>query len=195
LSAATCEALGSASLALRRILKVRSEAGSSTAAPRHGEQVHLPGIVRAGPPVFSSVPERAETVGKHPAEFGLMEDASLSVQMLPDHSSRLMATPPPWAGRGIKSKSAAADLLPRGRRSSEDAGSEWVVAPMPGRVVEVKVKPGDAVRPGDHLLTLEAMKMQNHIAAPRQGNVGSVEVRAGERVSMGQRMVRISPKA
>ena len=52
------------------------------------------------------------------------------------------------------------------------AGAATISAPMPGKVLEVKVKAGDAVKAGDVLMILEAMKMQNEIMAPsRRHNI------------------------
>ena len=49
------------------------------------------------------------------------------------------------------------------------AGAATISAPMPGKVLEVKVKAGDAVKAGDVLMILEAMKMENEIVAPADG--------------------------
>ncbi len=54
--------------------------------------------------------------------------------------------------------------------------------PMPGRIVKVAVAAGDAVRRGQTLAVLEAMKMQNEIPAPAEGVVRSVGVREGESI-------------
>lgn len=69
------------------------------------------------------------------------------------------------------------------------AGSATVSAPMPGKVLEVKCKAGDAVKAGDVLLILEAMKMQNEIMAPADGTVSDVRVSAGQTVSTGDVMI------
>ena len=58
-------------------------------------------------------------------------------------------------------------------------------APMPGNILDVKVKPGDSVKAGDVLLILEAMKMENEISAPQDGTVASVNVRKGDVVNSG----------
>jgi acetyl/propionyl-CoA carboxylase alpha subunit len=65
-----------------------------------------------------------------------------------------------------------------------------VLAPMPGRVIEVKVARGDAVSKGDLLLILEAMKMQNEIRAEADGTVASVECEAGQAVEAGSVLIR-----
>ena len=54
------------------------------------------------------------------------------------------------------------------------AGGETVSAPMPGTILDVKVSNGQAVKKGDLLMILEAMKMENEIMAPCDGTVGSV---------------------
>lgn len=65
------------------------------------------------------------------------------------------------------------------------AGGESVDAPMPGNILDVKVKQGDTVKSGDVLLILEAMKMENEILAPKDGVVASVNVVKGTTVNSG----------
>ena len=69
------------------------------------------------------------------------------------------------------------------------AGATTVSAPMPGKVLSVNVKAGDAVKSGDVLLILEAMKMQNEIMAPADGTVSDVRVSAGQTVATGDVMI------
>ena len=69
------------------------------------------------------------------------------------------------------------------------AGAATVSAPMPGKIMSVAVKPGDAVKRGQVLLILEAMKMQNEIMAPGDGKVADVRVAAGQSVNTGDVMV------
>lgn len=57
-----------------------------------------------------------------------------------------------------------------------------VKPPMPGKVVAVRVKPGDEVKQGDVLLILEAMKMQNEIPSPATGVVKAVHAKPGQTV-------------
>jgi biotin carboxyl carrier protein len=66
------------------------------------------------------------------------------------------------------------------------AGNGAVVAPMPGMIIEYRVKQGDAVKTGDVLLILEAMKMQNEISAERDGTVASVPHKNGDQVDRGE---------
>ena len=69
------------------------------------------------------------------------------------------------------------------------AGATTVSAPMPGKVLSVIVKVGDAVKAGDVLMILEAMKMQNEIMAPADGTVSDVRVSAGQTVGTGDVMI------
>ena len=72
-----------------------------------------------------------------------------------------------------------ADPVPAKVSSGE---GETIKAPMPGNILDVKVKPGDLVRAGDVLMILEAMKMENEIMCPRDARVISVAVRKGDSV-------------
>ncbi|MBS5521359.1 MAG: biotin/lipoyl-binding protein [Clostridiales bacterium] len=65
------------------------------------------------------------------------------------------------------------------------AGSVTVNSPMPGKIIDVKVGAGAAVKRGDVILILEAMKMENEIVAPQDGTVASVNVSAGDAVEAG----------
>ena len=64
-----------------------------------------------------------------------------------------------------------------------------LVAIIPGLILEVLVHPGDWVRPGQSLLVLEAMKMQNHIANHDHGTVKTLHVAPGDMVTKGQLLV------
>ena len=66
-----------------------------------------------------------------------------------------------------------------------------VVAPMPGKILDVKVKEGDSVKSGDVVAILEAMKMENEIVAPRDGVVKKVMVSPGDTVERGAPIIVI----
>lgn len=85
------------------------------------------------------------------------------------------------------------DPLSLRRTSREDEGSSGGVvrAMMPGRVVRLLVNQGDAVRRGQGLLILEAMKMENEITAPIDGTLAEVLVEAGQTVESGAELLRI----
>ena len=72
--------------------------------------------------------------------------------------------------------------------SNAPAGQTPVKAPMPGNILKVEVKEGDAVKKGALLCILEAMKMENEIFAPEDGKVAAVNVRPGASVQTGDIM-------
>lgn len=63
---------------------------------------------------------------------------------------------------------------PRDAARSESAGSDEIRAPMPGAVISIEKQPGDAVRMGETILTIESMKLQTNLPAPRDGVLGQV---------------------
>ena len=69
------------------------------------------------------------------------------------------------------------------------SGGESVNAPMPGNILKVAVTAGQAVKEGDLLVVLEAMKMENEIFAPKSGTVAQVLVQKGSTVDTGATMV------
>ena len=65
-------------------------------------------------------------------------------------------------------------------------GGQVLRSPMPGRITQVVVQPGDRVNPGDTLLVIEAMKMQNEVKAAAEGVVAEVRVQVGQEVNAGE---------
>ena len=60
-----------------------------------------------------------------------------------------------------------------------------ITAPMPGKVVKVNASVGQAVKKGEAVLVLEAMKMENDIVAPQDGTIASINVSNGDAVESG----------
>jgi 3-methylcrotonyl-CoA carboxylase alpha subunit len=81
----------------------------------------------------------------------------------------------------------------RHEQADDAAGADKVAAPMPGRVVVVKVAEGDAVEAGQELMVIEAMKMELSLKAPRDGTVASVHAAPGEFVEADAVLVALSP--
>ncbi len=69
------------------------------------------------------------------------------------------------------------------------AAGEPVSAPMPGNILKVEVAQGAAVKAGQLLVILEAMKMENEIVAPKDGTVAQVVVKVGDKVDTGAALV------
>jgi biotin carboxyl carrier protein len=65
-----------------------------------------------------------------------------------------------------------------------------ITAPLPGVIKSVLIEPGQRVGQGDHLLVIEAMKMDNVIRAPREGVIDRIHVSEGSRVAHGDPMVK-----
>jgi biotin carboxyl carrier protein len=70
-------------------------------------------------------------------------------------------------------------------------GEQTVVAPMPGRVVRLLVRPGDEVAARQGVIVVEAMKMENELRSPRAGRVKDVQVTAGTSVEAGRVLIVI----
>ena len=78
--------------------------------------------------------------------------------------------------------------------ASGHGGDGAILAPMPGRVIAVDVKPGDAVAKGQKLLTLEAMKMEHGLIAPFDGVVTELLVSAGAQVEVEALLAKVVPE-
>ncbi len=82
------------------------------------------------------------------------------------------------------------DLIKSGK--GFDHKKEVVIkAPMPGLIVEVEVNPGDKVKPGQGLIIVEAMKMQNEMKTPKDGVVKQINVKKGQTVNSGDTLIII----
>lgn len=86
------------------------------------------------------------------------------------------------------------DITPNVQKTSSPAGpkgSGFIKSPLPGTIIDVHVKVGDAVRTGDKLITLEAMKMENIINSDKSGKVASIKFNKGEAVMEGDILIEI----
>lgn len=71
-------------------------------------------------------------------------------------------------------------------------GAVTVESPMPGTILDIKVASGAAVKSGDVLFVLEAMKMENEIVAPQDGTIASINVNKGDSVEAGQTLASLN---
>jgi biotin carboxyl carrier protein len=104
-------------------------------------------------------------------------DGSLTIQNGPHEFKAEVADPRAWRGR----KHGAV----------EAEGRQKIVAPMPGKVIRLLVKPGDKVEAGQGLLVVEAMKMQNEVKSPKTGTVEKLAAREGQPVNAGDTLAWI----
>lgn len=96
-------------------------------------------------------------------------------------------------GTGAATQTAAPKAAPKAVAASKvaapaAAGSEGAVkvnSPMPGKILSVKASVGQAVKRGEVIMILEAMKMENEIVAPSDGTIASINVNEGASVEAG----------
>ena len=90
---------------------------------------------------------------------------------------------------------AAPTAAPTAATVAKPAGAAVVKSPLPGSIVKVMVKPGDSIKKGDTLLTMESMKMENVVASEYTGTVKNVLVQAGQNVMQDDKLVEIETVA
>ena len=108
----------------------------------------------------------------------------ITLEVLEGEAAKAPAAPAPAPAPAAPAPAAAP-------AAASVAGGQSIDAPMPGNIISVNVKPGQAVKKGDVLLILEAMKMENEIMAPVDGTVGSVAVNPGQTVQSGQPLLTL----
>lgn len=105
------------------------------------------------------------------------------------------ASPAPAAPKSsaapVKEPAAAPAAAPAAPKAAS-AGSVKITAPMPGKILDVKVSVGQAVKRGDVIMILEAMKMENEIVAPQDGTVASVQAASGSAVEAGDTLASLN---
>jgi biotin carboxyl carrier protein len=86
-------------------------------------------------------------------------------------------------------------LLERlGFRKTISAGSGAIKAPMPGKILELLVAVNDEIKPGDPVVILEAMKMENELKSPESGVVSKIHIQEGDSVEKNQPILEIEPR-
>jgi len=109
-----------------------------------------------------------------------LENAPASAPAAPAAAAPAAATPAP-----------AATAAPAAPKAPAGAG-EKVNSPLPGVIVEVSVKEGQAVKSGQKVAVLEAMKMENEISAPKDGTITAIHVNKGDSILEGAPIVTIA---
>ena len=75
--------------------------------------------------------------------------------------------------------------------AGEEHGATTVEAPMPGKILNIKVSAGQAVKFGETVIVMEAMKMETTITSPVDGIVSEIHVKAGSRIESGDLLMVI----
>lgn len=91
----------------------------------------------------------------------------------------------PVAAPKAAAPKAAPVAAPKAAAPAGAQGGTKVNSPMPGKILGVKANVGQAVKKGDVILILEAMKMENEVVAPSDGTIASVNVSVGDMVESG----------
>lgn len=86
----------------------------------------------------------------------------------------------------------AAAPAPAPAPAASPAGATTVEAPMPGKILNIKVSEGQAVKFGEVVVIMEAMKMETEIVAPADGTVSKILVKAGDSVDTGAALVALN---
>jgi 3-methylcrotonyl-CoA carboxylase alpha subunit len=125
-----------------------------------------------------------------PASVMAVDDGRLLVEL----AGRRINLRPVWRGADLtllwEGKAHRLLLLdPQAQVDRGEGASAKVIAPMPGRLVQVKVVEGQEVTRGETLLVLEAMKMEHSLPAPADGRVAAIHFREGEQVEEGVELV------
>lgn len=87
---------------------------------------------------------------------------------------------------------AAPAPAPAPAPAAAPAGTTTVEAPMPGKILNIKVSEGQAVKFGEVVVIMEAMKMETEIVAPADGTVSKILVKAGDSVDTGAALVALN---
>jgi len=87
---------------------------------------------------------------------------------------------------------AAPVAAPAAPVASGAEGAVKIAAPMPGKILAIKANAGQAVKKGDVVMILEAMKMENEITAPEDGTVASINVAVGDSVESGDTLASLN---
>ena len=106
-------------------------------------------------------------------------------------STRPQVAPAPQGANSAKITPATAAPSPRIASTAAPASGKAVKCPLPGTVLDIKVKEGDSVSAGQTLMILEAMKMENNIDADRSGVVKQILVQQGATVMEGDSLIVI----
>ena len=111
--------------------------------------------------------------------------------ILDEYEAKSPVPPAPVAVAPVAVAAAPVAAAPAAAAPAAVAAGTVVEAPLPGNIFAIKVKEGDAVKSGDVLIVIEAMKMENEVCAPSDGVVKQIAVSKGAMVATGDTLVVI----
>ena len=111
----------------------------------------------------------------------------MDVELIGANGASIQSVAKAIESKPVVSAPAAAPVA--SKPSASSTGS--VIAPMPGTILKVLKAEGDAVKAGDVVLVLEAMKMENEITAPADGTIASLNLAAGNTVAGGDLLFEV----
>jgi biotin carboxyl carrier protein len=121
---------------------------------------------------------------KYIVEVGDLRERPIKATV--NQTTYLVQLPTPGTGGEPEDRASSEDGL---TAAIQEVDCVSITAPLPGDILEVKVKPGQSVTAGDVLCVLEAMKMRNMIRSNRSGVIASVDVSPGQAVDYGAVLV------
>ena len=102
------------------------------------------------------------------------------------------ASPTAPVAAGAPAQAAAPAAAPAAEPQASAGAGETVTSPLPGVIIEVSVTVGQAVKAGQKVAVLEAMKMENEIQAPKDGKITAIHVSKGDSILEGANIVTIA---
>lgn len=151
-----------------------------------GKQTRIVELIRDGQrwrAIVDGQPVEADAVEIAPHTYSILlsgKSHELRVSPVPDGSLKILSARTEFLAEVIDPREW------RGRHgAAEVEGRQQIVAPMPGKIVRILVKPGDTVELGQGLIVVEAMKMQNEIRSPKSGTVEKIVAKEGDPVNAG----------
>lgn len=111
---------------------------------------------------------------------------------MPRYGEAPAAAPAPVAAPAAPAPAPAPAAAAPAPAAAPAAGATTVEAPMPGKILNIKVSAGQAVKFGETVIVMEAMKMETEIVAPADGTVAQILVKAGDAVDTGAALVTLN---
>ncbi len=111
---------------------------------------------------------------------------------MPRYGEAPAAAPAPVAAPAAPAPAPAPAAPAPAPAAAPATGATTVEAPMPGKILNIKVSAGQAVKFGETVIVMEAMKMETEIVAPADGTVAQILVKAGDAVDTGAALVTLN---